>query len=114
MKPELKNKTANPSKSLESAMNDPAFQHQKEMIAFLLKNKGENLFPAKDLAEQKRLCKAKMERLANQQPGLLLKDALANILKDLPATFPPEQLQPLTKYLIQTWMKAQQKELAVA
>lgn len=102
MKPSSENSTAsNPSRTLEAALGETANREQHEMIGFLLKNKGKNLFPAKDLAEQKRLCKAKMERLTAQQPGLLLKDALSEILKDLPASFPSEQLHPLTKYLFQ-------------
>lgn len=109
MKPTTDNSAAsNPSSKLEAALVDPTYLEHQEMIGFLLKNKGKNLFPSKDLAEQKRLCKAKMERLAAQKSGLLLKDALSEILKDLPANFPSEQLQPLTKYLIQTWMKARQ------
>ncbi len=81
------------------------------MIEFLIQNKGKNLFPKKDLAEQKRLGLAKMHLLTAQNSGVLLKDALSVILKNLPAGFPPEELQPLTKYLIQAWFKMRQNEL---
>ena len=104
----------NQSNKLETALNNPAYRNEQQLIGFLLEKKGENLFPAKDLAEQKRLCQAKMKRLAEQQPDLLLKDALAIILKDLPASFPTGQLQPLTNFLIKHWMKTGQRNLVGA
>ncbi len=102
------------SNKLEAAHNNPAFQNEQQLIEFLLEKKGENLFPAKDLAEQKRLCLAKMKRLAEQHPDLLLKDVLALILKDLPASYPASQLQPLTNFLIKFWMKTGQGNLVGA
>ncbi|MCC6727308.1 MAG: hypothetical protein IT258_22575 [Saprospiraceae bacterium] len=99
---------------LEAALNNPAYQNERQLIEFLLEKKGENLFPTKDLAEQKRLCQAKMKKLAEQHPDLLLKDALSLILKDLPSSFPASQLQPLTNFLIKYWMKAGQQPLVGA
>ncbi|MCU0346141.1 MAG: hypothetical protein MUC59_04320 [Saprospiraceae bacterium] len=106
--------TSKGSTKLEAALNNPAFQNEQQLIEFLLEKKGENLFPAKDLAEQKRLCQAKMKKLAEQQPDLLLKDALSLILKDLPISFPASQLQPLTNFLIKYWMKTGQQPLVGA
>jgi len=115
MKPTSKNGTSdNFAKTLEAARQEPVFRGKKEMIDFLIANKGKNLFPAKELAEQKRLCKAKMERLITDHPDMLLKDVLSTILKGLPDNFSASQIQLLTKYLIQVWEKSAKANLVAA
>ncbi len=99
------------SLTLEDAYEMPEYESKKEVIGFLIKNKGKNLFPKKNLSEQKRKCRRKLEKKMEGNPDMNFKDLMADLLKGLPNDYPVEMIAPLIKYLSEHWMKKHSKEL---
>lgn len=91
------------STTFKDALQDPAHQDMWEVIQFLEDHEADILFPEKFLASHKDIILHKIQCLNKQTPGLSLKDALFQILKDIPETVPAKMLIELTRFAIEQW-----------
>jgi hypothetical protein len=89
--------------TFEEALQDPAHQDMWEVIRFLENHEGDILFPEKFLASHKDAVLRKIQRLQVQSPALSLKDALFEILNDIPENVPAHLLIELTRFAIEEW-----------
>ena len=89
--------------TFEEALQNPAHQDMWEVIRFLEKHEDDILFPEKFLASHKDAVLQKIRLLHQKNPTLSLKEALFEILKDIPETVPANMLIELTRFVIEQW-----------
>jgi hypothetical protein len=89
--------------TFEEALQNPAHQDMWEVVRFLEKHEDDILFPEKFLASHKDAILQKIKHLQNQATASSLKDALLEILNDIPGHVPAEMLIELTRFAIEQW-----------
>ncbi len=103
-----------PDPSLEEALRTPAFAKHREAILWAANATDEELLPEKILAVRKDIIRKKIKALANEHPNWTLRDAVLQILKDLPDSTPPAMLLELTRFAIEQWESVALDEATVA
>ena len=99
---------------LEEILSIPAFVQHQEAILWAANASDEELLPEKLLAVHKDIIHKKIKALAEEHPDWTLRDAVLQILKDLPDSIPPAMLLELTRFTIEQWESVASIQSAVS
>ncbi|MFN0175440.1 MAG: hypothetical protein ACKVU0_12380 [Saprospiraceae bacterium] len=89
--------------ALEEILREPSMAQYKEAILWAAKATDEELLPEKTLAVHKDIIRQKVKAMAIAHPNCALREAVVQILKDLPDSIPPDMLLELTRFTIEQW-----------
>ncbi len=89
--------------TFKEALQDPSHQDMWEVVHFLEKHEDDILFPEKFLSSHKDGILRKIQLLHQQNTVISLKEALFEILKDIPETVSADMLIELTRFAIEQW-----------
>ena len=89
--------------SFSETLNEPAYEHLREVALFLEHAQDEELFPEKYMAAQQGLIARKVKALYLENPQMPLNKVVINVLSGIPDSTSARVLLELTRLTINLW-----------